>query len=548
MNHNSISMFLSRIFLSRIRITLALTVLSTWSLTCWTGGCVGCFAQESTSKVDKKFENLSAQDYQAAIDKWSAAGYLPVEIDVSVVRGKDLYTVAFRYTANSTDYRCGHLMPHASYIAKDKELAKLGYKREIHKTYSIGRDRRHLAVWIRESKSDAIGTIWNSIEDVPSTGNVNDDFQSLDKMMEKFIFENQVPGATIAVSYEGEIVYERGFGYSDLENRIAMSPNTRMRIASISKPITAVAVMRLVDQGKLSLDDKAFERLSLSPVSPATTIDPNLNEITVLQLLRHRGGWDREASFDPMFRQKMVADYVGKSVPVKPHDIIRFMMSRKLDFAPGQKYAYSNFGYSVLGRLIEEVTGKEYSQYVQEELLKPLGIKTMKIGKTKREQRDPRETYYYTRDGKSMTSLLEPDKQVTAPYGQWHLESFDSHGGWISSAADLVRFVSAFDDPANCPLLTESAINTMFLPPHDEPTVNGTKRLYGCGWSIVSFNNGDQFNAYHMGLLAGTSTITVRRHDGYCWTILFNIDRSPSGTALSSEIDSLVHRAIDMNR
>ena len=268
-----------------------------------------------------------------------------------------------------------------------------------------------------------------------------------------------------------------------------------------------------------------------------------------MHLLRHRGGWDRAKSFDPMFRQTIVAKHVGKSTPVGPEDIIRYMLTKPLDHDPGAKYAYSNFGYSLLGRIIEEVTGRDYERYVLDEVLRPLKITTMKIGSTRLEELGSRETRYYTRSGQKMNSILEPGKQVTEPYGRWHLESFDAHGGWISSAPDLIRFASAFDDPDRCPLMPAERIRQMFVPIDDKEVdqVN-LHRYYGCGWSIVLWERGRRYNAFHSGLLAGTSTMVVRRHDGYNWAVLFNTDKDAKGNALSSVIDPLLHQAVNASR
>jgi len=140
-------------------------------------------------------------------------------------------------------------------------------------------------------------------------------------------------------------------------------------------------------------------------------------------------------------------------------------------------------------------------------------------------------------------------KPVPLPYGAWHLEAMDSHGGWISSAPDLVRFASAFDKPDACKVLKPESIKTMFARPeglagHDK---DGKAKdvFYGCGWQVRTLGREDRVNTWHTGSLDGTSTILVRRVDGLCWAVLFNTRNNAKGETLSGLIDPLVHKAAD---
>ena len=160
-----------------------------------------------------------------------------------------------------------------------------------------------------------------------------------------------------------------------------MKADSLFRIASISKSFTAVAVLKLVEEGKLSLDAKAFPLLGIQPaVQSFVDPEPRLRQITVRQLLQHTGGWDRDQSFDPMFRSERIARANLTPPPASSVAVIRYMLSRQLDFDPGARHAYSNFGYCVLGRLIEKVTGQKYEAYVREKILAPIGIAVRIIG------------------------------------------------------------------------------------------------------------------------------------------------------------------------
>jgi N-acyl-D-amino-acid deacylase len=399
---------------------------------------------------------------------------------------------------------------------------------------------------------------------LPVTGPANPDLAPLDRLMSEFVMDHEVPGAALAVAKNGELVYARGFGYADVEGKIPVQPASLFRIASLSKPITAVAVLQLVEAGKLKLDDPVFavlkdfpstqeETAGRPPVAPTkATADPRLGRITVRQLLQHTGGWDSAKSGEPMFRSVAIAEALGVPPPALPPDIIRYMRGRPLDFDPGERCASSNFGYCVLGRIIEKASGQTYEDYVRTRVLAPLGIRTMRLGKTLLKDRAPGEVRYYDEKGRTGPCVFAgmAGEKVPLPYGTWCLEAMDAHGGWLAPAADLVRFASAFGDPAACPVLKAEGIRTMFAcpdgPAGHEPDGKPKAAYYACGWMVRPVGKEGRFNAWHAGGFDGASTLLVRRCDGFAWAVLFNCrNGNLKGKDLAAEIDPLVHRAVD---
>ncbi|GAB4147355.1 MAG: hypothetical protein Tsb009_20520 [Planctomycetaceae bacterium] len=392
-------------------------------------------------------------------------------------------------------------------------------------------------------KSSSIGTI-------PVTGKENANLKPFDRLMLSFLKKHNIPGASLAVVKNGRLVYARGFGYADKKKREAVQPTSLFRIASISKPITAVAIFRLVEQGKLSLDDRVFDILKIKPFLPdGGKFDERHKKITIRHCLQHTGGWDRYASFDPMFRPVIIANSLKVKPPAKPNHIIRYMLGRKLDFDPGQKYAYSNYGYCLLGRVIEKKSGLTYENFVKREVLNPVKIRRMKIGRTLFSGRAAGEVRYYHNGRNDAKSVFAENlgKPVPSQYGGWYLEAMDSHGAWIASAVDLARFAAALDRLKQSKIMTPASYREMFAAP-PEP-VWRTKRgqlkaaFYACGWMVRPAGNRGGFNCWHTGSLPGTSTILVRRHDGLSWAVLFNTRKSKTGQPPAREIDSLVHRA-----
>lgn len=372
--------------------------------------------------------------------------------------------------------------------------------------------------------------------------------ESFDRMMSEFLREHCVPGAAVAVTDRGRIALARGYGYADLASGEPATPQSLFRIASISKPITAVAILQLVERGKLSLDDRIVEVLDMDAdiQQAGQEFDPRWREITIRYLLQHRGGWDRDQSFDAMFQSVKFAQAQQIDAPAGPAAIIKSMLSQKLDFPPGERYAYSNFGYCLLGRAIEVCSGQPYEEFVQTSVLEPLGITAMRLGKTRLEDRAQGEVRYY-QPGTGRSVFQEDLRQsIALPYGAWYLEAMDSHGGWLASAEDLAKFAAAFDDPDYCPILSADSIALMGQRPEGLAGTNEDASekdvFYSLGWLNRVTGDG-RVNQWHTGSLDGTATVVIRRADGRNLVALLNTRASPKSAHLGREIDALLHRA-----
>ncbi|MDP1560979.1 MAG: serine hydrolase [Pirellulaceae bacterium] len=370
---------------------------------------------------------------------------------------------------------------------------------------------------------------------------------AFDEMSRKFLQRHAAVGLAVAVTDQGRLVHAAGYGYADLAQRTKVTPESLFRIASISKPITAVAVLQLIERGQLQLDDPVLSRLQLAEQIEAagTAFDARWHQVTIRHLLEHRGGWDRDKSFDAMFRSVVFANLVGVPAPADRRDVIHAMLQQPLDFDPGQRYAYSNFGYNLLGRVIESVSGQDYETYVQQQVLKPLGITDMKLGSTRWQQRQPGEVRYYHPGTAKSVFAEDLDQLVASPYGAWHLEAMDAHGGWLASATDLARFAAAFDRPEACPILSADSISGMFQRPLGAAGFEGETPknvYYGLGWQVREVGR-NSYNVWHSGSLPGTATILIRRHDGKNFVALLNSRVGPLVQHLGREIDAELHRA-----
>lgn len=365
---------------------------------------------------------------------------------------------------------------------------------------------------------------------IPSTGDDPPGMAAFDQLAKSLMQKYHLPGGAIAVMKDGKLVFARGYGYANRQTRALVQPDSAFRVASLSKPITSAAILKLVEQGKLHLDDKVFSVLADIQPLPNAHADPRAASITVRELLQHSGGWDRDKSFDPMFMSVQIAQANGAPPPANPRQIARYMRGQPLQFDPGTQSVYSNFGYSLLGRIIQHVTRASYESWVRANVLAPAGAGCMAIGHTRQSQPLPHEVQYYDYPGAPLAdSVFGGGAKVPEPDGGFDLEAMDSHGGWVSSTVDYLRFVAALDGGR---IVSPATIKTMLARPSIPSTPKDS--WYGMGWMVRPAGN--SANWWHNGSLPGTTTLVVRANNGYAWAAFFN-SRPQSGD-LGGELDA----------
>ena len=333
-----------------------------------------------------------------------------------------------------------------------------------------------------------------------------DEIADMADLARAFMAQYAVPALSVAIGYGGTMVYQDAFGLADRDNRVAVTPENLFRIASVTKTLTSVTIFSLVEAGRIKLADKVFGQGAITGLDYGKPpFNPGIEDITIEHLLTHTaGGWPNNDGHDPMFHDPQLSQ----------HELIAFTLrTRPLDHPPGENYAYSNFGYCVLGRVIEKITARPYADYVRAAVLQRCGIADMTIAGNTLAQPQPHEVKYYGQGREN-------------PYDM-NVARMDSHGGWIARPADFVQFfmhVDGFAMPPN--ILQPPTLQIM-------TTASTANPHYAKGWEVNAVNNW-----WHDGTLPGSETLAVRTHSGFCWAVFTNTRRTESDMGV--DLDRLI--------
>eukprot|EP00111_Clytia_hemisphaerica_P023168 TCONS_00068162-protein len=435
---------------------------------------------------------MTSSQYQSYFNVYTRRGYHLTLVDGYQLDGSERYVAIWERIGGARSARHGLIEP--NYQAAFDNQKYRGYNLNIVSGYLVGSTKRYAGIWINSG-------IW-------TTQNLN----HIDSTVKDFLKENQIPGGSLAITRHGKLVFAQGYG--NVNTGLDASPSHLWRIASISKPITGVAIMKLIEDGQIKLSDRVF--------GPNGILGNEYNNgeysarelfITVLHLLEHTAGgttWNNkggDGSSDPMFQHttfshKQLIDWVLKT--------------REPSHWPGSIYSYSNFGYCILGRIIEKVTGVTYSEYVRTKIMEPAKSEKMHIAGNTYAQKRPMETRYYSGDGNPYTM---------------NVHRMDSHGGWITNPIDLQRFMVHYDGLSTVDdLLKGNTILNMV-----KPSVRNAGKCKG-GWSINALKDW----WWHGGSLPGTMTVLVRLDEvrGLTWS--FFVNKRGSG-----EVDPLMWKVVN---
>ena len=338
--------------------------------------------------------------------------------------------------------------------------------------------------------------------------NVQLDIDQVDSSVESFLQTYNAPGAALAVSVNGKMVYSKGYGLADVDTNSSTEADNLFRIASISKVFTGAAIMRLVDDNLITVEHKVFgaDGILGNNFGSATLTTDELN-VTVDDLLLHQqGGWVNASGFD-------VIDYEPQ---LNNEQFMEYILNNsELTNSPGETYRYNNVGYWMLARIIEEVSGQSYENYVGN-MLASSGITSFKTTTFRESDRESNEVKYYGHTG---------DEQYIYTIASRR----DGDGGVVISAPDLLRFLTAVDGSSTRPDIISTA---------SQQWMKTTTSLSSLG---RGFGVWEQQNVlYFTGSLPGNRSWFMIGENGVVATLLVNYRDVNNSSAYDAAIENLV--------
>jgi N-acyl-D-amino-acid deacylase len=365
---------------------------------------------------------------------------------------------------------------------------------------------------------------------IPTSGSGID---SLDNIVFDVMQARSIPGVALAVCKQGDLLVLRGYGWSNLSTHEALLPDSLFCLAGVSDVITTTAILKLIDEGRLTLDDRIYGLLGKPQPLPSASVDSRYELITVRHLLLHSGGWNEKEHGDLMFMPGKIARAMHEKLPLSREMLVRYAVSQPLDFAPGAKSRHSNFGYFLARLVIEKAAGQSYETYVRQHVLKPLGISAMRL-----EPASP---------GYALHEVRRYDSQgLQLPGG--HTAIGAPHGSWLGSAAEVSRLMSSLNAPEDHSIVKAVSLASMLAMPPTPLAVSKGGSHVGLGWDSVQTT--DSGVAYHKsGAAGGIRTFVEHRPNGITWLLLMNSDGNgvQQGSA-SKELIEKLREAIDQTK
>ena len=339
------------------------------------------------------------------------------------------------------------------------------------------------------------------------------ELHAMDSIMQSYLKRWEIHGAQLAISRHDSLLYARGFGYADKDRKIPMEPSYIMRMASVSKLVTATGIMKLRDMGKIRLSDKVFgPKGILNDTFYVNSIrDKRYFDITVEQLLRHKAGFTNYAG-DAIFSTRYIMQQNHLTTPPDHRTLLRIVLRRHLGYTPGTAQRYCNIGYTLLSLIIEKRTGMSYENFMQRYVLNPAGCYDFHIAGNYLKDRRKNETVYYMHSSSvPVPEFNNSGKMVVRCYAENDIATARGAGAWVASAAELCRLVASIDGDRTVPdVISPQAVKLMTqeMPDHQ----------FSLGWNFTPRNR----PWIRTGSLVGTSALVLRYPDGECWVFITN--------------------------
>jgi CubicO group peptidase (beta-lactamase class C family) len=355
--------------------------------------------------------------------------------------------------------------------------------------------------------------------------------EAFDGYMRNLMRARGVRGGTLSIAREGRLVFAHGYTWAE-PGYPRTSPNSLFRAASCSKPLTSILVHKMLREAEgrnegPSLKEKILSLLHGGSETPDAPADARFGDITVDELLTHSAGWIRSRNHpDPVFNDYPPGSDIRKRLPADRSGFLSYMLRQPLQFAPGSRSVYDNFGYFLLGRMLESLpmgAGKTYRDIAEDLLFKPLGLSRPRFGGSRMEERAAGEVLYHTAVPYLQANPIAGGAPwVAGGYGDFEVGNMDAAGAWLLSAPDYAKVLAAFDLDAGNPILGPQATATMWGPSRFGEALRG--------WFALKIPSGKGDTAvakWHNGLFPGTSTLVFYHPEKWSFVMFLNRDLSP---------------------
>ncbi len=336
--------------------------------------------------------------------------------------------------------------------------------------------------------------------------------QKSEDYVETFMQENKVPGMSVAVSYKGQLVWSQGFGYADLENSLKVNNKTKFRIASVSKPVTAVLVARLYQSRVLDIDVPIHDYLTEYPQKRW--------EFTIRHLMTHSAGVRHYSALDTNF--KAYHNSIQNGLEIFKHD--------SLLFKPGSRFHYSSYGYNIIGAAIEEAIDNSFEKLLTDSLFILTGMNNSTID-------DP----YKIITNRSKTYFLnEVNDIINAPFfdNRYKIPS----GGILSTAEDLVQLANTVMYGEYLNLQSVELLFTPYEYTHEKDSDTGF------GWVVTKDDNDNILYGHLGGNTGGCSAILIYPEKQFIIVWLGNLDANWSEKPITSIANCFLEAIEDMDQ
>ena len=345
----------------------------------------------------------------------------------------------------------------------------------------------------------------------------------IDSSIKAFLTHYSIAGATLGVMRNDSLLYVKSYGYSDRDKKIPMEPSNIMRVASVSKLLTSIGIMKLQEEGHLSISECPLAPggiLGDEPYCKAIT-DQRFYDVTIEHLLRHEGGFSSK-DYDPMFTDSGVS-------ALERNALVAHCLGMPMGFDPGTSNDYSNIGYYLLGLIIEKISGEKYADWMQKNIFAPMNCHKFRMAGSYLCDRLPGEVKYYDYPRAPLDIDYHANgRRVPRCYGGNNVAGLEGAGSWAASVPELCRITAGIDiDPGVEDILGEKSIRQM--------TTCAADTSYALGWISA-----DRVGIWtRTGSFAGTNAI-IRNYswDGDCWVLVTN-SCTPLGSRLARKTSSL---------